>query len=100
MIPDPEPSEIELPKEANPVREEVFENNALDAAVDLMVDAEEDEFSTGAEMAVPVITTNDPLINLDEAAERLGPEILETLKERFNGKLTEVRRVDAQDRIF
>ena len=82
------------------MRDEAFENSAFDSVVDLMADAEEDEFSTGAEMAVPVITTNDPLIDLEEAAERLGPEILETLKERFNGKLTEVRRVDAQDRIF
>ena len=100
MIPDPEPSEIALPTETNPVRDEAFENSAFDSAVDLMVEEEEGEFSTQPDMPVPVISTNDPLISLEDAAARLGSEVVETLKERFNGKLTEVRRVDALDRIF
>lgn len=54
------------------------------------------------EPSAPRQTTAEqvPTLSLEEASRRIGPEALQVLKERFNGKLTIARYPDARDRLF
>jgi hypothetical protein len=43
----------------------------------------------------------EPLkLTVDEAAQRLGPKVLQVLEEKFNGSLVEVRSPDERDLFF
>ena len=42
----------------------------------------------------------DPGLSLEDAKRLIGPEALQVLKERFNGKLTIARQPDARDQLF
>ena len=42
----------------------------------------------------------DPSLILEDAKRQIGPEALQVLKERFNGKLTIARQPDARDQLF
>ena len=39
-------------------------------------------------------------ISVEQAAERLGPKVLEALEKRFNGSLVKVRLPDESDLLF
>ena len=39
-------------------------------------------------------------ISVEQAAERLGPKVLEALEKRFNGSLVKVRLTDGSDLLF
>ena len=53
-----------------------------------------------AEESLPAPTEVEPALSLEEARHHIGPEALQVLEERFNGKLTGVRRPDDRDQIF
>ena len=99
MIPDPRPSDIALPLEKNPVRDDSLAVTEFTSTSALEIEQEGVEFED-AKIELPVVDTNAALITIEDARVKLADDILKTLQERFNGKLTEVRRVDAKDRIF
>jgi len=37
---------------------------------------------------------------LEEASQRLGPDVLQALEGRFNGSLAEIRALDEKDHLF
>jgi hypothetical protein len=75
------------------------EQAAIDAAADLR--AEEAAGGFSAEKAAPkVIHSGEPLITADEAAQRLGPNVMAALAAKFNGNLTDVRYPDEADMLF
>jgi hypothetical protein len=41
-----------------------------------------------------------PTLSLEEAGERLGPQVLQALEDRFNGSLAEIRVLDEKDQLF
>lgn len=41
-----------------------------------------------------------PLMTVEAALDRIGEAVLVDLKKQFNGKPTEMRHIDAKDRIF
>lgn len=99
MIPDPRPSDIALPVEQNPVRDDSLAVTEFTSTSALEIEQEGVEFED-AKIELPVVDTNAALITIEDARVKLADDILKTLQERFNGKLTEVRRIDAKDRIF
>jgi hypothetical protein len=42
----------------------------------------------------------EPTLTLQQATDRLGPDILQALKTKFNGSLAEVRAPDQKDQFF
>ena len=46
------------------------------------------------------LTAETPQLTLEEAAQRLGPQVLQLLEEKFNGSLVEVRSPDERDVLF
>ncbi|MGB0744803.1 MAG: hypothetical protein ACPGSB_09785 [Opitutales bacterium] len=49
---------------------------------------------------VEALAVAGPTLTLDEASARLGPEVLQALETKFNGKLCEVRVIDEKDQLF
>ena len=41
-----------------------------------------------------------PVATIEDVRKQMDPEILTVLSEKFNGKLTKVRRVDSKDMLF
>ena len=83
---------VELP-EVDP------ERAAQDAAADRQAQEAAGRFS--AEKAAPkVIHSGEPLITVEEATQRLGPQVMAALATKFNGNLTDVRYPDENDMLF
>ena len=83
---------VELP-EVDP------ERAAQDAAADQQ--AQEAAARFPAEKAAPkVIHSGEPLITVEEATRRLGPQVMAALAAKFNGNLTDVRYPDESDMLF
>jgi hypothetical protein len=55
-----------------------------------------------AEPVAATATTPEeaPDQSLEDARRKIGPEALQVLKERFNGKLTNARQPDERDQLF
>ena len=84
--------DVELP-EVDP------ERAAIDAAADLLAQEAAGKFST--EKAAPaVIHSGKPLITVEEATQRLGPNVVAALAAKFNGSLTDIRYPDEDDMLF
>ncbi|MGB0792249.1 MAG: hypothetical protein ACPGTR_01715 [Opitutales bacterium] len=63
-----------------------------------------DSADTPAELAdaIRAESANDSseLLTAEGAEDRLSPAIKDSLRERFNGRISGVRKLDAKDRIF
>ena len=46
------------------------------------------------------LNTGNTLLSIDEAREKISPEILEVLNKKFKGSLTQTRHLDERDQIF
>lgn len=75
------------------------ERAAMDAVADLQVQETEGSFST-KKAAPQMIHSGEPLITIEEASARLGPQVIAALAAKFNGDLTEVRNPDEDDMLF
>lgn len=53
-----------------------------------------------SESPIPGFTTETPQLTVEEAAQRLGPKVLQLLEEKFNGSLIDVRSPDERDVLF
>ncbi len=61
---------------------------------------EDDDPSMIHELPVRMNSSDSPLLSLEEASRKVGPEVLEVLDKRFKGKLTGVRHPDERDHLF
>lgn len=94
MVPGVEPAEEKEFKEATIAiaEEPVDYAEAAEVAVS-------DAPKRGSGAMAPV-ENQAPLMSVEAALERVGEAVLTDFKKRFNGKPTEMRHVDAKDRIF
>ena len=84
--------DVELP-EIDP------ERAAQDAEADRLAQEAAGVFTAGKEKPVAV-HSGKPLMTQAEAAQRLGPNVLAVLEEKFNGSLTDIRHPDENDMLF
>ena len=76
------------------------ESNApKDAVADSVAEEPKNNFATEASLPEKIDSANS-LITLEEAKERISPDVLAALSDKFNGRLTSVRNVDPKDVLF
>lgn len=56
--------------------------------------------TTEASPEFTAATGTQPTLTLQEATDRLSPEILQALEDKFNGSLVELRAPDEKDQFF
>ena len=67
------------------------------AAADLRAEEAAGEFTKAAPK---IVHSGEPLITIEEAAQRLGPNVIAALAAKFNGSLTDVRYPDEEDMLY
>lgn len=79
----------------------------MDAPSDLGGDPDDMLMDSGGDVSIAatpeiasVQSSGKPLISTEEAARKLGSEVLAALEKNFNGSLTDIRYPDENDRIF
>lgn len=82
-----DPESFDVVKSSGVTAEEL---EAVDASLDAMM-LEESGTTLNAVTA---------LLSIEEAREKIGPEILEVLNNKFKGSLTQTRHLDERDQIF
>lgn len=61
----------------------------------------EDPDVSATAVSLPTVSGNKlPMLTLEEATARIGPEVLKTLAAKFNGSLTGLRLPDGKDQLF
>jgi len=70
------------------------------AARDLLSPEDEGIAAPAPASVQPVPAANAPLLTVDEAKAKLGPEILDKLDRKFKGKVAGVRQPDTRDLLF
>lgn len=88
---EPEATERSEPVEAIESGEVTAEElEAVDASLDAMM----------LEESGTALNKGAALLSIDEAREKISPEILEVLNKKFKGSLTQTRHLDERDQIF
>ncbi len=88
---DPEPVQpIESGELSDSGEVTAEELEAVDASLDAMM----------LEESGTALNTGNTLLSIDEAREKISPEILEVLNKKFKGSLTQTRHLDERDQIF
>lgn len=82
-----DPESFDVVKSSGVTAEEL---EAVDASLDAMMLEE-------SGTALNVVTA---LLSIEEAREKISPEILEVLNNKFKGSLTQTRHLDERDQIF